>query len=252
MKSLYLLKPYFQENRFLISLGLCCLIGVDFLQLFIPRVIKWAVDDLTDFRIDSMNLLFYALYILGIALIMGLFRYGWRRCLIGTSRRIEEGLRNTLLGHLQSLSASYFDGVKTGDLMAHATNDVQNIRMAVGMGIVALTDAVVLGAAAIGFMAYINIRLTIFALIPMPVIALGTRFFSKKMHRLYQDVQASFSDLTEAARERFAGIRIIKAFNRQKDSTARLKAISNDYVDRNIKLVRITGSFFPLMIFLPI
>ncbi len=249
MKSLYLLKPYFQENRFLISLGLCCLIGVDFLQLFIPRVIKWAVDDLTDFRIDSMKLLSYALYILGIALIMGLFRYGWRRCLIGTSRRIEEGLRNTLLGHLQSLSASYFDGVKTGDLMAHATNDVQNIRMAVGMGIVALTDAVVLGAAAIGFMAYINIRLTIFALIPMPVIALGTRFFSKKMHRLYQDVQASFSDLTEAARERFAGIRIIKAFNRQKDSTARLKAISNDYVDRNIKLVRITGSFFPLMIF---
>jgi ATP-binding cassette subfamily B multidrug efflux pump len=249
MKSLYLLKPYFLENWFLIFWGLCCLIGVDFLQLFIPRVIKWAVDDLTAFRIDSIKLMYYAFDVLGIALVMGLCRYGWRRCLIGTSRRIEEGLRNTLLAHLQVLSASYFDSVKTGDLMAHATNDIQNIRMAVGMGIVALTDAVVLGTAAVGFMAYINIRLTIFALIPMPVIALGTWFFSKKMHRLYQEVQAAFSDLTEAARERFAGIRIIKAFNRQKDSTFRLKAISKDYVNRNIKLVKITGAFFPMMIF---
>ena len=150
MKSFYLIKPYLLENRYRILLGIACLVAVDFLQLFIPRVIKWAVDDIAAFQIDAMNLAMYALYIVGIAIAIGLLRYVWRHCLIGTSRRVEEGLRNKLFAHVQTLSASYFDTAKTGDLMAHATNDIQHIRMATGMGTVALTDAIVLGTAAIG------------------------------------------------------------------------------------------------------
>jgi len=248
MKSINLIKPYFFERRFLIFFGLVCLIVVDFLQLFIPRVIKWAVDDITAFKVDSITLLYYALYIVSIAILIGLFRYGWRRCLIGTSRRVEEGLRNRLFDHIQTLSASFFDKAKTGDIMAHATNDIQHIRMATGMGMVALTDSIVLGSAAIGFMAYINVRLTLFVLIPMPMIIFGARFFSKKMHRLYQEVQGTFSDLTEVVRERFAGIRIIKAYNREKDERSRLAKISKDYINSNLRLVRITGSFFPMML----
>ncbi|MGD2028383.1 MAG: ABC transporter ATP-binding protein, partial [Desulfobacterales bacterium] len=136
-----------------------------------------------------------------------------------------------------------------GDLMAHATNDIQHIRMATGMGMVALTDAIVLGTAAIGFMAYINVKLTVYVLIPMPMIVLGTRFFSKKMHRLYGEVQGAFSDLTEVVRERFAGIRIIKAYNRQQEATSRIEDVSRDYIAKNLSLVRITGSFFPMMVF---
>src|SRR5512139_2913007 len=98
--------------------------------------------------------------------------------------------------------------------MAHATNDIQQVRMAAGMGLVALNDAVVMGAAAIAFMVAIDLRLTALALIPMPLIAVGARYFSRRMHRRYQAVQASFSDLTEIIRERFAGIRLIKAHNR--------------------------------------
>ncbi|MBE9546937.1 MAG: ABC transporter ATP-binding protein [Proteobacteria bacterium] len=248
MKSLKLIKPYFIENRFIILLGIVCLTIVDFLLLLIPRVIKWAVDDLTALRIGAMNLLVYALYIVGIAIMIALFRYVWRRCLIGTSRRVEEGLRNSLFAHIQTLSAPYFDRVKTGELMAHATNDVQHIRMAAGMGTVALTDAIVLGTAAIGFMAYINVKLTIFVLIPMPFIVFSTRFFTRRMHRMYQEVQASFADMTEIVRERFAGIRIIKAYNMEKDEAAKLNGISRDYVTRNLGLVKITGPFFPMMI----
>ena len=85
MKSLYLIKPYLQENKYLIALGIFCLIAVDFLQLFIPRIIKWAVDDLTTFRADTLTLLTYALYIVGIAIMIGVLRYLWRRFLIGTS-----------------------------------------------------------------------------------------------------------------------------------------------------------------------
>jgi len=157
-------------------------------------------------------------------------------------------LRNKLFTHLQSLPASYFDGVKTGDLMAHATNDIQQIRMATGMGMVALNDAIVLGLAAIGFMAYINIELTAFVLIPMPLIVVSARFFSKKMHRRYQSVQAAFSDLTEIIRERFAGIRIIKAHHLKNEAAAAVEAASQDYVNENIRLVKIMGSFFPMML----
>jgi ATP-binding cassette subfamily B multidrug efflux pump len=248
MKSLYLIKPYFSENRYLIIFGLICLVAVDILQLIIPRIIKWVVDDLTLFNIDLTGLSSYALYIVAIAVMIALFRYGWRRCLIGTSRRAEEGLRNILFAHIQTLSASYFDRVKTGDLMAHATNDIQHVRMAIGMGMVALTDAIVLGAAAIGFMMYINKQLTLIALIPMPFVVFGARFFSKKMHRLYGEVQKTFADLTEAVRERFAGIRTIKAYNREKEESLKLEAVSNDYIDKNLRLARITGSFFPMML----
>jgi ATP-binding cassette subfamily B protein len=248
MKSISLITPYFWENRAKIAVGLISLIIVDFLQLFIPRIIKWVVDDLTNLQIDLTKLMIYACYMVGIAVLIGVFRYVWRRCLMGTSRRIEEGLRNRLFSHIQSLSAAYFDKVKTGDLMAHATNDIQQIRMATGMGMVALNDAIVLGAAAIGFMLYINIRLTLFVLIPMPLIVVGARFFSRKMHRRYQAVQAAFSDLTEVVRERFVGIRIIMAHNRKQQESAKVRAVSRFYIEQNIRLVKVIGAFFPMMI----
>jgi ATP-binding cassette subfamily B protein len=248
MKSIALIKPYFVENRFKIVFGLLSLIIVDVLQLFIPRIIKWTVDGLTELQIDLGQLLVYATYMALIAVLIGAFRYAWRWCLLGTSRRVEEGLRNRLFAHIQTLSTSYFDRTSTGDLMAHATNDIQQIRMATGMGMVALNDAIVLGAAAIGFMLYINVTLTLFVLIPMPLIAISAKFFSKKMHQRYQMVQAAFSDLTETIRERFAGIRIIKAHNRKEREAGRVEATSTKYVKQNLGLVRIVGSFFPMML----
>ena len=248
MKSIALIQPYFKENRWKIAIGLLSLIIVDVLQLFIPRIIKWTVDGLTALQIDPGQLLIYAIDMAVIAVLIGVFRYIWRRCLLGASRRVEEGLRNRLLAHIQILSASYFDRTQTGDLMAHATNDIQQVRMATGMGVVALNDAIVLGAAAIGFMLYINVTLTLLVLIPMPLIALSARFFSKKMHHRYLSVQAAFSDLTEVIRERFAGIRIIKAHARQARETARVEAVSKEYIKENLDLVKIVGSFFPMML----
>jgi ATP-binding cassette subfamily B protein len=248
MKSIAVIKPYFKENRRKIAVGLLSLIIVDMLQLFIPRIIKWTVDGLTALRIDLRQLLIYAIYMAVIAVLISAFRYVWRRCLLGTSRRVEEGLRNRLFAHIQTLSASYFDQTQTGDLMAHATNDIQQVRMATGMGLVALNDAIVLGAAAIGFMLYINVSLTLFVLIPMPLITISTRFFSKKMHHRYQSVQATFSNLTEVIRERFAGIRIIKAHNRNARETARVESVSKEYVKENLSLVKVVGVFFPMML----
>ena len=248
MKSIALIKPYFKENRRKIAIGLLSLIIVDMLQLFIPRIIKRTVDGLTALQIDLKKLLVYAMYMAVIAVLIGAFRYVWRRCLLGTYRRVEEGLRNRLFDHIQTLSASYFDRTQTGDLMAHATNDIQQVRMATGMGMVALNDAIVLGTAAIGFMLYINVTLTLLVLIPMPLITISTRFFSKKMHHRYQSVQATFSDLTEVVRERFAGIRVIKAHNRKEKEAARVETVSKDFIKENMILVKIVGCFFPMML----
>ncbi|MFZ0135241.1 MAG: ABC transporter ATP-binding protein [Desulfobacterales bacterium] len=250
MKPTDLIKPYFLEKRRLIAAGMVSLIIVDVLQLFIPRIIKWAIDDLTVLQIEPQGLLRYALQIAGVAVLIGIFRFFWRHCLLGTSRRVEEGLRNELLAHVQTLSPSYFDRAKTGDLMAHATNDIQQVRMAAGMGLVALNDALVLGAAAIGFMAYINLRLTLLVLLPMPLLVFGTRFFSRRMHRRYQQVQSAFADLTETVRECFAGIRVIKSHSWENHEAARVAGISSAYAKENVDLVKVTGAFFPMMGFL--
>jgi ATP-binding cassette subfamily B protein len=247
--SLYLIKPYLMERRWVIGAGVVSLIAVDILQLVIPRLIKGAVDDLTLLEIGRPALWRYALYILMIGLLIGAFRFIWRLCLIGTSRRIEEGLRNELFSHLQRLPAAYFDRTQTGDLMAHATNDVISIRMAIGMGLVALTDGLVLGTSAIGFMLYINVRLTLMAILPAPLIVVGTRFFSKRMHRRYGKVQAAFSDLTEAVRERIAGIRIIKAHHQEAHETGRTAVVSRRYITQNVLLAKLVGAFYPMMVF---
>ena len=248
MKSFALITPYLAANRYRILLGLLCLIIVDLLQLFIPRVIKHAVDQLTLVQVDQSDLFHYALVILVLGLFIGFFRFFWRHCLLGTARKTEEALRNRLFAHIQTLSPSYFDRAKTGDLMAHATNDIMQVRMASGMGLVALNDALFLGSAAIGFMVYINLELTLYVLIPMPLIVVGTLFFGRQMHRRYKRVQNAFSELTESVRERFAGIRIVFAYNAQKAETRKIEHISRNYIQENIDLVKTTGVFYPLMI----
>jgi ATP-binding cassette subfamily B protein len=241
-----ILLPYFRRNLGILAIGVSSLLIVDLLQLFIPRVIKLAVDDLTRYQATSTRLLSYAGMVLALALGIVVFRFVWRRCLFGHSRRVEEALRNRLFAHLQTLSFSYFDRANTGDLMAHATNDVQAVQLAAGMGLVALTDTLVLGTAAIGFMLYINPSLTLIALLPMPFIALFARTISKIFYERFQKVQASFSQLTERARENLAGIRTIKAYTQETAETNRFDKAGRNYIAENLRMVKISGLFSPM------
>ena len=241
-----ILLPYFRRNLGILAIGVSSLLIVDLLQLFIPRVIKLAVDDLTRYQATSARLLSYAGMVLALALGIVVFRFVWRRCLFGHSRQVEEALRNRLFAHLQTLSSSYFDRANTGDLMAHATNDVQAVQLAAGMGLVALTDTLVLGTAAIGFMLYINPSLTLIALLPMPFIALFARTISKIFYERFQKVQASFSQLTERARENLAGIRTIKAYTQETAEIKRFDQTGRDYIAANLRMVKISALFSPM------
>jgi ATP-binding cassette subfamily B protein len=250
MTAFALICPYFRRNLRWIALGLLFLLAVDALQLFIPRIVKHAVDALADGTATPSLLARDGGIIVGFAILIGVFRFGWRHCLIGTSRRVEKELRNDLHAHLLTLDAPYFDTTRTGDLMSHATSDINNIRMATGMGIVAVTDAVMLGGAAIGFMAWIHPGLAAMALIPMPFIVMSTRVFGKRMHARHRSVQEGLAVITEHVREAVDGIRVVKVFGRGKQADGRLRELSRDYVRRNLRLVRVTGSLMPLMIFL--
>lgn len=241
------LKQYFIQNRVHLALGLLSLLLVDCLQVFIPLVIKKAIDLLTTRTATGQLLLQQGMIILGLAFLIALFRYIWRYLIFGHSRKIEESLRNRLYDHLQTLSPSFYQRNKTGDLMARAINDINAVRMAAGMGLVALVDGTVLGVAAVGFMLSINLKLTLISLIPAPVIIVSTRVLTRRMSTGFEIVQKTFSDLTERVREAFAGIRVIKAYTREDWQLKRVEEVGKRYIDENMNLAKSLAFFFPMM-----
>jgi len=248
LKNFLPLKEYFVRNRRVLAAGLASLLAVDFLQLLIPMVIKRAIDALTLGTATSAVLLKSGAIIMVIAFTMASLRYVWRHCLFGLSRKIEEGIRNRLYEHLQTLSVSFYHRTKTGDLMARAINDINAVRMATGMGLVALTDGVVLGVSAIGFMFYIDPSLTLISLIPAPILIYFTRILTRRMSSGYERVQATFSNLTERAREAFAGVRVVKAYSRESWTYGKLKGEGETYIRENMHLAKTIAFFSATMV----
>ncbi len=249
MKAFKTLKNDFVANRWQILIGLIALLIVDVLQLFIPRVIKYAIDDLTSGMIFPSRLLLYGLTVFLLALGIGSFRYLWRYFLLGAARRIEKALRGRLFFHLQTLSASYFSRTKVGDLMAHATNDIDAVRMSLSLGIVFLTDTIILGVLTIFFMIYIHPMLTLYAILPMPLITLITLLFSRVIHHRFEVVQKTFASLTERVREAITGIRVIKAYVLEEREEKKLSQLSQDYIQKNLSVTKVWGMFFPIILF---
>ena len=250
MRSFKTLQNDFIENRGRILIGLIALLIVDVLQLFIPRVVKYAIDDLTSGAVYHFRLLVYGLEVLLLALGIGSLRYVWRYFLLGAARRIEKALRDRLFTHLQTLSFSYFSHTKVGNLMAHATNDIEAVRMAMSMGVVFLVDTIILGVLTIFFMIYIHPRLTLFAVLPMPLITLITLLSSRAIHRRFEMVQKGFASLTEGVREAIAGIRVIKAYVLEEREEKKLAQLSQDYIQKNLNVVKVWGMYFPVILFL--
>jgi ATP-binding cassette, subfamily B, multidrug efflux pump len=246
-KDFIRLKEYFIDSRYRLIAGLVCLFSVDLLQLLIPVVLKKVVDDLSTKSATSIILVKYSAAILVISLLIAIFRYIWRLCILGFSRKVEERLRNRLFSHLQTLSISFFNRTKTGDIMARSINDINAIRMAAGMGLVSLVDGITIGISAVCFMIYINPGLASLSLIPAPFIILVAWIYTKKMSRGYDKVQKSFSDLTEVVRETFTGIRVIKSFVRENWTYEKVKKEGANYATENIKLARTLAFFFPVM-----
>jgi ATP-binding cassette subfamily B multidrug efflux pump len=250
MTAYRILFPYLRPGVFPLTVGIGLLVLVDFLQLLVPRFIKGAVDALSSGRATAGTLIKTLVLIVGVSLIIFSFRFLWRRLIFGQARRIEEALRNRLVGQFFLLSPSFFQRRPIGDLMAHATNDMEAVRMALGMGLVSLVDSFFLGSAAIGFMIYISPGLTAAALLPMPLVAYLTYRLSRVFHKKFESVQVLFSGLMETVRESLVGILVVKAYNLESRELGRLSELSGQYLDKNLQLARITGTLFPLSLLL--
>jgi len=238
--------PFFRQYRLRLLVGFASLLAVNGLQLVIPRIIKHAVDGLQHEEVSAAVLLQYGFMIVGLALCIAVFRFGWRYMILGFSRHLEKDLRNWLFSHLLTLDRIFFQRSTTGEIMALATNDLAAVQLAGGMGLVAFADALVLSLAALSFMAYIHPGLTLIAIVPMPFLALLTRFLSGRLHRYFKKVQEQFSNLTEFARTSINSIRMIKAYTLEKSQTQRFDAMGREYVQDNLRLAKVQGTLFPV------
>lgn len=251
MNSFFRLKPFIRDNKLYYILGILSLIGTNILQLFIPRLLGQLTDGLAGFQLTTMDLLRYIALIVGISIGIALTRFLWRIFVMGNARKLEFTLRNMLFQHLQSLSTSFFNRHKTGDLMAHATNDIQAVRMALGPGIVLSTDAIFLSTIIIIMMVRtIDLRLTVLALMPLPFMVAVVTGFGRVIHRRFKLVQEAFSSLSDRAQENFSGIRVVKGFAQEAAEMDRFRAVNQTNVDKNMHLVKVWGLFMPLVQFL--
>lgn len=240
-----LLVGQFVTHRWRLLIGFIALISVDFLQLCIPLLVKRAIDALAEAQ-ATMNLLFtLAGSILLIALSVVVLRFIWRMLIIGFSRYLERSLRNRIFSHILAMDQHFFSRRSTGDIMAHGSNDLAAVQMACGMGMVAAVDALVLSLAAIGFMIHIHPTLTLFALLPLPFLALTTRFLSARLHRRFNTVQEEFSHLTEFARSALVSVRLIKAYTNEQRQIEDFDRLGTRYVQANIQVALIHGLLFP-------
>ncbi|MDD5529328.1 MAG: ABC transporter ATP-binding protein [bacterium] len=245
-KSLYRCYSPYKKRLWI---GIVALFFVDIFHLFIPRIIKYAIDGITKGTITKTDLFHYALLIVGLALIVSVLRFFWRYYIIGTSRKIEEQLRNKLFAHIQNMDMKFFNNHKIGDLMAHATNDVNAIRETLGHGMIQFLDIIIWGPFSLAFMLFISVKLTLFAIIPLPFVSIMIMRFSKLIYTRFKNVQASFSALTANARENIEGIKVIKVFNQENGEISNFTDKSQDYMDKNMRLTQIHSIFSPMIFF---
>ncbi len=239
------IKPIFIKYWRRISLGITALLIVDFCQLLIPRVIKSAIDGLSNNSINAGQLRNHAAIILALAVSVAIFRFFWRYMILGFSRLLEQDLRDSIFRHLLSLDRAFFQRRTTGELMALTTNDLTAVQMACGMGLIASIDAIVMTIAAISCMIYINPKLTFFAMAPLPLLAILTRFLADRLHKRFKEVQEQFSLLTEAARSAITNIRLLKVCTREEDQTRHFDKLGRQYISFSVNVAKIQGALFP-------
>ncbi len=226
-------------------LGIMALLVVDATQLISPLIIRAAVDDLVAGR--GQNLGRYGLYLVAMAVVVFLFRFVWRVSLFGTGRRIERDIRQRLFAHLLRLSPSFYLEHKTGDIMAHATNDLDAVRRACGMGVMLAADIAFMASMSLAFLITISPTLTLYAFAPMPLVTAVVLGFGRLIHSRFERVQAAFAGLTERVREAIAGIRVLRAFAKEKGISRAFEEDNADFIRKNMALVRVWGIFRPLV-----
>lgn len=248
MNSFTFLYQYIKRHKYQYTAGIITLFVVDFANLFIPRLTGTITDGLTAHSLDWNGIRLCLLAIFGLGLTLALGRFLWRFFLFGASRSIEKELRNDMFRHLEKMSVEYYNEHKTGDLMTRFTSDLNAIRMAIGPAVICVFDASVMTIMVIcQMMYYVNIRLTLLAIIPMLLICAGEIYYGKIMHARFRERQEAVSDLTDFVQESFSGVRVIKAFVRERSQMRAFARANRHTMDKNLNVVRLQAVVMPLL-----
>jgi ATP-binding cassette subfamily B multidrug efflux pump len=246
LKQLRPLFPYLKKYRAGLTFGAVTVLLNNGIWILFPQVIRKAVDDLNT-GVTRHKLLQWALLLVAVVAVKGIFQFLTRWVVIGISRDIEFDLRNDLFRHLEKLAYSFYQRTRTGDIMARATNDLNAVRMLLGPAIMYSANTIVFTLGALVFMTSISPKLTLYAFAPLPVVSIVIQHFGRKIHERFERIQAQFSDISARAQENFSGARIIRAFAQEEAEVRQFEGSNLEYIGRSLKLVRLMGMLWPTL-----
>ncbi len=246
MKVFYDLSWYFKQEKLRYGTGIFILMLVSALTLIPPYVIGLVVD-LIDGQNMTQEILIYWMTILAVVGVLSyILRYIWRILIFGASIKLARILRSNLYSHFTKMSSSFYQKRRTGDLMAHATNDIRAVEQTAGAGVLTLVDSLTMGSFVIITMALtISWELTLIALIPMPFMAFATAKYGSMLHHRFGSAQAAFSALNNKVQESMSGIRVTKAFGYEEEEINSFRSQSDDVVKKNMAVARVDALFDP-------
>lgn len=248
MNALQFILQYIRKHRFQYAAGILTLFVVDFANLYIPKLTGTVTDGLAARTLgwDGVVSCLTAIFVLGFTLAAG--RFLWRYFLFGASRSIEKELRNDMFGHLEKMSVEYYNEHKTGDLMTRFTSDLNAVRMSIGPAVICVFDASVMTVMVIcQMMYYVNFKLTVLAIIPMFLICAGEIYYGKIIHKRFLKRQEAVSDLTDFVQESFSGVRVIKAFVRERAELRAFAKANRNSMEKNLHVIRLQSVVMPLL-----
>jgi ATP-binding cassette subfamily B multidrug efflux pump len=245
-KSMRPLVPYLKRYRWGFVAGAVCVVLSNGAWARLPQVIGEAAQSLEG-HVTRHGLLIFALHVLALAAVRAIFLFLTRWIVIGISRDIEFDLRNDLFAHLETLSYSYYQRMRTGDIMARVTNDLNAVRMLLGPAIMYSANTLVFTAAALWFMIHKSPKLTFYAFLPLPVVSVVIQYFGRRIHERFERIQAMFSDISARAQENFSGARVVRAYVQEEAEIATFETANQEYIARSLKLVRLMGMLWPTL-----
>lgn len=246
MKNLFTLKKYFVRYKKKLIWGIVFVVLSNAGTSYVPLLIKDAINELAQ-KVIVEKLIIYSLLIVGASLFAGIFRFLIRETIIVVSREIEFDLRNDFWKHIQKLPLRYFQNNSTGNIMAHATNDINAVRMFLGPAVMYSIDTIIRLLIVITIMFSLNISLTIYSLLPLPFLSILVYKIGKLIYEKFTLIQEKFSELTTKAQENYAGIRVIKSYVREDNEIKEFRKLNRDYLNRNMDMVKIQAFLQPIL-----
>lgn len=247
MQNLRALKPYFKRYRGTLLAGVVYILLSNGFTVYMPLAIRDAFNELQT-EITDEAILRYALIIVGAAALGGFFRYHIRQTIIRVSRKIEYDLRQDLWEHIQRLPLRFFNVNSVGDIMARCTNDVSAVRMFVGPAVMYSLDTLARLAIVVAIMISIDAAVTLYALLPLPILSYAVYAVGRRMHKRYTAVQDKFSELSTKAQENYAGMKTVKSYLAEDREIDEFSRLGEEYLRKNMRLARIQALFFPFLL----